>query len=150
MATTEREINEFLERYPDDPRAAKVARIPRRDRAGQGGAQAAARGPRRIVRSDHCCPSERLYLQAVIPTATAPDAALSMLQSLVDLYGRQCSGTRDATGLPRRGSSEWTESRTPLSCNWPSAGSLTLQNDIAKQRDAQLAEIQERLERRRD
>ena len=95
LATSEREINEFLERYPDDPRAAKVARLPRtrsswiRSSAGCSARPAADRP------IDHCCRSSSCICRPLIAEATAPDAALSMLQSLVDLYAENAPATRE-------------------------------------------------------
>jgi hypothetical protein len=91
-------------------------------------------------------PAERLYLQAVHTATADPDTALSTLQSIVDLYAND----EDATSSNRDG-----QKHTEPAGNQPGRiGTIvelakrrivTLQKDIAQEREVQLADIRERL-----
>jgi serine/threonine-protein kinase len=138
VATTEREINEFLERFPSDPRAAKVASF--RDEILLDKAERRLQRDARGGSSDRpLLPVERLYLQAVATEATAPNEAVSMLQSITDLYADQAPAAEVHDNVNG-------QSRVSVVVRLAQRRLAKLQVDIAKERDAQLVEIRERIE----
>jgi serine/threonine-protein kinase len=147
LANTEREIREFLERFPDDPRAQEIMRYNAQialDKAERR-LQREARGGTSIPSQ---LPAERLYLQAVELSATAPDDALVMLQSLIDLYVDKASthaiGDENAANNSRDGGD--AHDRTSIVVQLAKRRLATLQKEVARQREAQLAEIRSRLD----
>jgi eukaryotic-like serine/threonine-protein kinase len=87
IAKTESELDEFLNRFPQDPRIANVKSYKERlelDRL--------ERKLLRLARTDassakSLVPVEQLYLRAATIAESQPDTAAAMLKSLVDLYG---------------------------------------------------------------
>jgi hypothetical protein len=138
LTTTEREINEFLERYPNDPRAAKVAGY--RDEILLDKAERRLQRDARGGSAERpLLPVERLYLQAVSTEATAANEALSMLQSIIDLYADKAPAAEVQGNFNG-------QSRAAVVVRLAQRRLAKLQKDIAKERDAQLVEIQERIE----
>ncbi len=90
-------------------------------------------------------PVEQLYLQAVDTESTSPDAALSTLQSLIDLYAENAP-EHASNGTANSGDRANGQSRAAVVVQLARRRLAELQKDIAKRRDVQLAEIQERLE----
>jgi hypothetical protein len=149
LATTEREIAEFLRRFPDDPRAANVAEFHEEillDKA-----------ERRLLREGRgqaadgaLIPVEQLYLQAVHTEATAPDASVSILQSLIDLYAehvpaRESNGQAKIAGSPP-GNKRNEQSRAVVVVQLAQRRLAALNKRIADERNRQLTEIRERLD----
>jgi eukaryotic-like serine/threonine-protein kinase len=100
LAKVESEIDDFLTRFPDDPREstlrgykeridlAKLERKLRRHKLGVGAIDTSL------------LPAEQLYLEAAAIAATQPQESLTLFESLVQLYGPADSadgkGSRDA------------------------------------------------------
>jgi hypothetical protein len=138
VATTEREINEFLERFSSDPRAAKVAGY--RDEILLDKAERRLQRDARGGSADRpLLPVERLYLQAVSAEATAPSEAVSALQSIIDLYADKAPADDAQDNVNGQG-------RASVVVRLARRRLAKLQIDIAKERDVQLAEIRERIE----
>jgi hypothetical protein len=148
LANTEREIREFLQRYPSDPRAAEISRYHEQielDKAERR-LQREARGGNFVPTQ---LPAERLYLQAVQTAATDPDAALSMLESIVDLYAdddRTHVGSSGANQTDQARVDRVERPRVSVVVELAKRRIVSLRKDISKQRDAQLVDIRERLE----
>jgi serine/threonine-protein kinase len=86
LATVEAQIDEFLRRFSQDSRAAELHQYQRQialDRADRQLQITARRGGA----SSRLLPIERLYLQAVDAAPDSPAAAVSLLESLLALYG---------------------------------------------------------------
>lgn len=82
----EKEITDFLSRFPDDPRTEQL-----RTYQEQIELNKLERRLLRIARgsgiNESLLPAEQLYLAAVGQAPISPDEALALLQSLIDLYG---------------------------------------------------------------
>jgi hypothetical protein len=150
LANTEREIREFLDRYPRDPRAAEISRYHEQIELDK-----AERRLQREARSGGFVPTqhaaERLYLQAMHTATTEPGLALSMFQSIVDLYANDgdanIGGNGDGQKHTKQAVSKVNQpERASLIVQLSKRRIVSLQKDIAKEREAQLADIHERLE----
>lgn len=148
LGKVENEVHEFLDRYPDDPRANvlrsynerieldKLERKLQRQTRGGGAADTSLQ------------PAEQLYLRAINLAPNSPEEALAMLESLVDLYGADLNdepqGARPNTAgnqHPGRGASDRTADVVQLA----KRRIETLRADLARQRKQQLAALDERL-----
>jgi eukaryotic-like serine/threonine-protein kinase len=86
LLDAEDDINQFLTRYPDDPRAAKLKNyldeieLLHLERQLQ-------RLPRQLASGQAASPIERDYVEAVGMAAAAPLRAAAKLQAILDVYG---------------------------------------------------------------
>ena len=90
LVKVENEVNEFLDRFPDDPRADVLRSY--QDRIGLGKLE------RKLQRQSRdggintsLLPVEQLYLQAAGLAATSPEKSLARFESLVNLFGPDAS-----------------------------------------------------------
>src|SRR5205807_1399072 len=77
-------------------------------------------------------PVERLYVEALRLSASAPDSAAGMLRSLVDLYGP--------------GGSNQAESSAAAVVQLANRRLAALEEELAKQHERELASLRERLD----
>jgi serine/threonine-protein kinase len=96
LISVEKEIDRFLELYASDPRAAKLRRY--KEHIELEKLERKLRRQSRDSGSDDppLLPAEQLYLRAADLAETSPDQAVTLLQSLVDLYGPKGPGKQDA------------------------------------------------------
>ncbi len=148
LGNVEREINEFLTMYPNDSRAAELVRYReqvaldkaerrlQREARGTGSAEA------------ELLPAERLYLRAVDMAQVSPEAAAGILQSLIDLYGANTTKepANDSTGSASAKRNAELDDRVRTVVQLAERRQKTLQDEIAKQRQVQLADLRERLQ----
>ncbi|QDU93089.1 serine/threonine-protein kinase [Lignipirellula cremea] len=78
------QINDFLNRFPDDPRHGEVSAYNEELEVRTLQRRQALRN--RFGRQDPATPAERIYLQAVDQAAVDPSAAVAQLQALVDVF----------------------------------------------------------------
>jgi serine/threonine protein kinase len=130
MRLVEREIMEFLDRFPEDERSTELReyqqrleleRLHRQLQRHRGG-----------VADPKLLPVETLYLDAMSSAATAPDTAIAKLRSLVKLYGTNPKSTDSSD-------------RTALCVQLAERQLKQLEDDYAKLTKRQLAAIEERL-----
>ncbi len=132
LSDAEREIQDFLGRYPNDPRAGELRQYQHKlelDKLERRLSRQARVGG---TNDPSLLPVEQLYLQAVGTAQRSPDEAVAMLQSLVDLYG------------PTRADEEDEAVSAVVQLAGRQIGALTAQ--IAKQRERQMAALNERLD----
>ena len=149
LAQVNREIEEFLRRYPSDPRAPELGRYKERitlDRLERR-LQREARGAGALNAS--LLPAEQLYLQAKKAAEESPERAIAMLQSLMDLYGPSAAaaaGNHGAAGSIDDSQQDRDEkTRTAAIVQLAKRQLAQLRAELAKQRAAQLAAVRERL-----
>jgi hypothetical protein len=149
IANVEREIEEFLRRFPTDARAAELQKYEHRltlDKAERR-LQRDARGSGNA--NPQLLPAERLYVQAVDLADAAPDRAIGMLQSLADLYGPNAPdvvehGDTDAENDSHDGGG--TQGRIAIAVQLAQRKVESLQDAVGRERTAQLAALRERLD----
>jgi serine/threonine-protein kinase len=149
LAEVSREIDEFLRRYPHDPRAAELAQyqeqiaLNRLERRLQREARGASGAGATLI------PVELLYLEAKKTADDSPARAAAMLQSLIDLYQPPASRRNDSKPAP--GSATDADPHHDHAARTAAVVQLArrqldqLQSEMAKQRAAQLAELDERM-----
>jgi hypothetical protein len=134
--------------YPNDSRAAELVRYReqvaldkaerrlQREARGTGSAEA------------ELFPAERLYLRAVDMAHASPEAAAGILQSLIDLYGANTTKepANDSTGSASAKRNAELDDRVRTVVQLAERRQKTLQDEIAKQRQVQLADLRERLQ----
>lgn len=135
LAKAESELSEFLTRYPDDPRARVLHGFQDRLELDRW-ERLLRRQTQHGAGLDHpLSPAEQLYLQASSLASTTPDKALSMLESLVALYGAdEVAAGKSAKKSPTANVVEMARRRIEK-----------LRPEVARQRELQLADINDRL-----
>ena len=135
----ESELDEFAERFPDDPRLAKLKSY--YDELEMDRAQRQLRVRMRLAGAGGVSPVGRLFAAAMDEAEADPSGALAKLQSLVELYGRQeaindtaiRTGAVDAAGDDQK----WIElARRQIA---------TLEARLQEEAEQYLPEIQKRL-----
>ena len=79
-------INEFLNRFPDDPRASELDEYKAQLMVARR-ARTAKLNARTLKNLDDRSPIEKCYVEASALAAINPEAAIAKLQAIVDLYG---------------------------------------------------------------
>jgi serine/threonine-protein kinase len=149
LAGVEEEIEQFLSRFPADPRAVEMARTHKQialDKAERR-LQREARGGGSSNSS--LLPVERLYLQAVNHAEISPENAVATLRSIVDLYGvkgtsAEVDKARDATSTKNEAADDGA-TRVSIVVELAERRLTALTAELTRQRDAQLAALDERL-----
>jgi ribosomal protein S6 len=149
VANVEREIEQFLRRFPADLRAAELTKyreqltLDRAERRLQRDARAGGSANAQLL------PAERLYVQALDLAESDPDAAIARLRSLADLYGPTVPVT-DGSNSPEIDNNGQTvtnpDPRVVTIVQLAERKLDALQHDLANQREAELAALQERLD----
>jgi serine/threonine-protein kinase len=149
LGKVEREINEFLAMYPNDKRAAELVRYRERvlldkmERKLQREARGNGSAESELI------PAERLYLRAVNMANDSPEVAAAMLKSLMDLYGSEATrgaGDPATDSQTARADNGDPHERMNIVVQLAKRRLATLQTTITKQREAQLADLRERLQ----
>lgn len=86
LASVEREIAEFLRRFPNDARAAELTKYQQQIGLDRADRRLRQDSRDRDAKSSPLLPVEQLYVDAIDSAARSPDVALARLQSLIDLY----------------------------------------------------------------
>jgi serine/threonine protein kinase len=149
LATVERELTEFLARYPEDPRAATIQGFKERLELDQMEHKLQRQGRSSTATIPSTSPAEQLYLRAVGLTDSSPDEALAVLESLVNLYGAQVPEVTPpaASNVGKKKGGERDESaRTSEIVEQARRRIKTLRADLARLREGQLATLAERLD----
>jgi serine/threonine protein kinase len=134
----EREIKEFVARFPEDPRVAELRQSQQRVELERMSRRLQLQSRRGGLPDLTLLPVEVLYLQAINTAQTSPEAAIKMLESLVKLYGTDVK----AEMPPVAGEMD----RRTQCVKLAEQQLATLRGDMAKQAGRQLAAIRERLE----
>jgi eukaryotic-like serine/threonine-protein kinase len=133
----EKEIKEFVSRFPDDPRVAELRQSQQRVQLERMSRRLQLQSRRGGLPDLTLLPVEVLYLQAMNTAQTSPEAAIKLLDSLVKLYGSDANADDAAAGETDRRAQCVKLAQQQLA---------TLRADMAKQTGRQLAAIRERLE----
>jgi hypothetical protein len=141
IAKAEDEVNVFLARYPQDPRAAAVERYKERIELDKLERSLNRKHRGSALADPTLLPAEQLYLRAVGLAESSPDKALSMLESLVNLYGADADVSAN-TERNNRDESVTTSDIVQLARRRIG----TLKVDLARQHERQLAALNERLD----
>jgi serine/threonine-protein kinase len=148
LATVERELTEFLSRYPDDPRAATIQGFKERLELDQMEHKLQRQGHSSTATIPSLLPAEQLYLRAVGLTDSSPDEALAIFESLVNLYGVQAPDdslpAEQSVGKKTAGKRD-ESARTTEIVEQARRRIKTLRADLARERERQLAALAERL-----
>jgi len=131
LASAAKEIDAFLARYPNDPRAAELQRYKEQIELSKL-ERRLHRQARGSAANGSLSPVERLYLQALTAAESSPDTAIAMLQSLVDLYGPTTSDEEN--------------SEAAVIVQLATRQLDVLKSDLVSQQRQQLASLRERLD----
>jgi hypothetical protein len=146
LGKVENEVSDFLTRFPDDPRAERLRGYQERielDKLDRK-LQRESRNGGSIDRST--LPAERLYLQGIAEANNSPEKALSLLQSLLDLYGAQ-GPTDSAARQDAKSATESrnAESRTADVVQLAKRRIKSLETEAARLQSERLAAIEKRM-----
>jgi serine/threonine protein kinase len=143
LRNAEREIHQFLERFPDDPRASELQLYSRQLELDRLERSLQLRARRNGALDLALLPVESLYLQATSAVQTSPEQAAVMLQSLIDLYGADAAV--DSAGSQTIAKQDDQLARQAACVDLARRSLERLRADLVKQRSRQLASVQERL-----
>jgi eukaryotic-like serine/threonine-protein kinase len=147
LGKVENEVNEFLNRFPNDPRTEVLQGYKERIELDKL--------ERKLQRHTHngsvnlsLLPAEQLYLEAIGRIATSPDESLTKLEALIDLYGVDApvepeSGARGIPGKKKATSA--AADRTADVVQLAKRRVQTLRTDLDRQHEQQLAALNERI-----
>ncbi len=132
LSSVERDINTFLELYPNDPRASELHRFKERIELDKLERQLRRQARDSGSADPSLLPAEQLYLRAADLAESSPDEAVTMFQALVDLYGPTATDEvdDDVAAIVELAKQRLT----------------TLRADLTKLHERQLAALRERLD----
>ncbi len=131
MRAVEREIGEFVARFPQDPRAAELRPYQQRIELDRMNRRLQLQARRGGLADPALRPVEVLYLEAMNTASSSPEQAIEMLESLIKLYS---SDDKQSTNQRRAMCVQLAERQL-----------AQLREDVAKLTSRQLAAIRERL-----
>ncbi len=148
LTNVENEVNSFLARFPEDPRAVLLRGYRERIELDklERKLQRQTRGSGSVNRS--LLPAEQLYLEAAGLAAASPEKSLAMLGALVDLYGADVPVAPKIASpgtTNRKNADRDAADRTADVVQLAKRRLPTLRADLAKQREQQLTALNERL-----
>jgi eukaryotic-like serine/threonine-protein kinase len=125
------EVEEFLSRYPDDPRADELQQYKERIELDRLERKLLRQARGSGVSDASLLPVEQLYLQAVQDAQSSPENTAALLQSLIDLYGPTAGNDQNA--------------QVAAVVQLANSRLAALREQMAEQRQRQLKSLQERL-----
>jgi hypothetical protein len=148
LIRVENDVNDFIARYPEDPRVDQFERYKERIELDKLERKLQQRKTRGSAATDPTLlPSEQLYLRAAGMADSAPDKSLAMLESMVNLYApvdsADTSAALDSTGEWDSGHGE--AARTADVVQLARRRIETMRADLNRQRERDLATLNERL-----
>ena len=143
----QRSVAEFLQRFPDDPRAGEVRQFEQRLTLDRWDRKLQLQARRTGLSDPVLLPVEALYLRAINTAQASPDEGIDLLESLVNLYAAPATVEAGSDGVE---SPEITDADTPemrqAACVLLAKREIVrLRDGLAKQTASQLAAIRERL-----
>jgi hypothetical protein len=150
IRTVEREIQEFISRFPDDARAVELRHYQERVELERMSRRLQLQARRGGLSDPSLLPVEVLYLRAMNVAQSSPEAAIAMLESLINLYQPDAI-TDPASSIGNEPSTSSDAKRNDTlerraRCVQLAKQQLTsLRDDLEKQVARQLGVIRERL-----
>lgn len=132
----QQEVEEFLSKYPEDPRAPEIQTYMRQVRLDRAERRLQLQARRGGLSDPTLLPVEVLYLQAVSKAQQSPEEAIAMFDSLVQLYGASANDDVD---------DESPQTRQAACVELAKRQSQRLRVELAKHAERQLADLEERL-----
>jgi hypothetical protein len=147
LIRVENEVNDFIARYPEDPRVGQFERYKDRIELDklEHKLQRKTRGNAAIDPS--LLPPEQLYLRAAGMADSAPDKALAMFESMVDLYGAADSADTSTVqgSANKKDPGHDNAARTADVVQLARRRIETMRAELNRQRERELASLNERL-----
>jgi serine/threonine-protein kinase len=148
LIRVENEVNDFIARYPEDPRVGQFERFKERIELDKLERKLQRKTRGSAATDPTLLPSEQLYLRAAALADSSPDKALAMFGSLVNLYGND--GATDGSAMQssaRNKHSLHNESaRTADVVQLARRRIETMTTELNRQREQDLADLNERLD----
>jgi hypothetical protein len=147
LVRVENEVNDFIARFPDDPRVSQFEHYKERIELNklERTLQRKSRGSVTSVPS--LLPAEQLYLRASAMADLEPDKAIMLLESIVNLYG----AVDPADSSAKKGDSRKNDPEHEAAARTADVVQLakrrieTIRADWDRQRERELADLNERL-----
>jgi hypothetical protein len=145
LVKVENEVNDFLDRFPNDSRAELLRGY--KERIDLGKLERKLQRQSRGNNADaSLLPAEQLYLQAANLAATSPEKSQSIFESLVSLYGPDTSvSPGNATASDKTNRDNLSSDRTADVVQLAKRRLERIRTELARQRQQQLAALAERL-----
>jgi len=148
LVAVEDEVNDFLSRFPNDPRVAELKQYQDRISLDKMERRLQVRSRNGNAGASLLLPQETLYLRADKLAEESPEDAVAMLQSLVDLYGTSTypeAGPNSASTKAGRHDRE-QQDRQVACVQLAERRLVSLRAHLSKQVEWQLALLRERLD----
>src|SRR3954452_10387215 len=136
LGKVESDLNEFLMRYPNDPRAAELSTYKQKIELDKSDRRLQRQIKGRVVTDPTLLPIEQLYLRAADIAESSPEQAVKILEALVNLYGAEREKPVNSSSSVR------TEEVVQLARHRIE----TLRTEIAKQHERFFSDLSERLQ----
>jgi serine/threonine protein kinase len=147
LVRVENEVNDFIARFPDDPRVSQFKRYKERIELDKLERKLQQKTRGSAATDPTLLPSEQLYLRAAGLVDSAPDRSLAMLESLVNLYGSNDSPDTSAAqaAVSKKDRSHDDAARTADVVQLAKRRIETMRADWNRQRERELAEMNKQL-----
>jgi serine/threonine-protein kinase len=146
LVRVETEVNEFIKRFPNDPRVRQLEEFKDRIELNKLERTLERRSRGNATAMPVLLPAEQLYLRAASVADSDPDQALKLLESLVNLYGpAEPSETTKASHAARNEPKVDGTARTAGVVQLAERRMKTLRVDVDRLREKDLAALNERL-----
>ena len=142
----ENDINDFITRFPDDPRRSQFDRFKERIELNKLERKLQRKTRGSAATDPTLLPAEQLYLRAAGIADSAPEKSLAMFESLVALYGT-AAGSESATEGPgdKKAAAQSDAHRVADVVQLAHRRVETLRTDLARQRERDLADLEQRV-----
>jgi eukaryotic-like serine/threonine-protein kinase len=149
LVKVENEVADFLNRFPNDPRADTLRSYRERIELDKLERKLQRQMRSRGVANVALLPAEELYLQAINAAPTSPEKSLVMFESLVDLYGAEAAhapteGGSASAQSDKRADRDATD-RTNAAVQLARRRIEKMRAELDQQHAAKLAALNERL-----
>jgi serine/threonine-protein kinase len=147
LVRVESEVNDFIARFPDDPRVSQFEHYKERIELNklERALQRKSRGS--VTTTSSLLPAEQLYLRASGMADEEPDKAIMLLESIVNLYGAVDPTDSSAIkgGSRKNDAGHEAAARTADVVQLAKRRIETIHSDWDRQRERELADLNERL-----
>jgi hypothetical protein len=147
LIRVESEVNDFIARYPDDPRVGQFERFKERIELDKLERKLQRKTRGSVATDPTLLPSEQLYLRAAALADSAPDKALAMFGSLINLYGTAGPASTSVMqrSVGKKGSVHNEAARTADVVLLARRRLETMTAELTRQHEQDLADLNERL-----
>jgi eukaryotic-like serine/threonine-protein kinase len=147
LLRVESDVNDFLARYPGDPRARELQCFKERIELDKLERKLQQKSRGNPATDPTLLPAEQLYLRAARMADSAPEESLAMFESMVKLYGPiDAEGSAAQSAASKKSSRQDDTARTADVVQLAQRRIESLRTEVKRQRERDLVTLNERLQ----